>query len=61
LQLEQEAKTKHQLWVMQHLSLKESSVHEDGIEQKQLSLDFFSKAAKDVGGRHLFLENSCVA
>jgi len=37
--------------------LKESSIHDDGTEQKQLFLDFFSKAAKDVGGRHLFLEN----
>jgi len=26
-QLEQEARTRHQLWVMQHFSLKESSIH----------------------------------
>jgi len=41
-----------------HLSLKEPSSHEVGKEQKQLSLDFFSKATKDVGRRYLFLENS---
>jgi hypothetical protein len=40
-----------------HLSLKESSSHEVGKEQKQLSY-FFSKATKDVGRRYLFLENS---
>jgi len=28
---------------------KESSIHDDGTKQKQLFLDFFSKAAKDVG------------
>jgi hypothetical protein len=37
--------------------LKESSSHEVGREQKQLSLETFSKAAKDVGRRHLLLEN----
>jgi len=39
--------------------LKESSsLNEVGREQKQLFLECFSKAAKDVGRRHLFLENS---
>jgi hypothetical protein len=40
--------------------LKESSSHEVGREQKQLSSEFFSKIAKDVGRRHLFLKNSAV-
>jgi hypothetical protein len=34
--------------------LKESSSHEVGREQKQLSLECFSKTTKDVGRRHLF-------
>jgi hypothetical protein len=38
--------------------LKESSRHEVGREEKRLSLDFFSKGAKEEGKRHLFLENS---
>jgi hypothetical protein len=37
--------------------LKESSSHEVGREQKQLSLECFSKTTKDVGRRHLFLQN----
>jgi hypothetical protein len=30
-QLEQEARTRHQLWVMQHFSLKEASIDEDAL------------------------------
>jgi hypothetical protein len=37
--------------------LKESLSHEVGKEWKQFFLDFFSKIAKDVRRRHLFLKN----
>jgi len=43
-QLEQEVRTRHQLWVMQQFFFKESSIHENGTKQKQLSLDFFFKS-----------------
>jgi hypothetical protein len=42
------------MFIMCENSLKESSSHEVGKEQKQLSLECFSKITKDVGRRHCF-------